>query len=172
MSARSCHTPRIFVGKRPWDPLGQDCGFWSMIHYNRALYSKSGWDARTALDVTNKPPHVKGILIPESRKFGVAESVIQEIFAFEMRNPGLWNPLGIQLKGAGMSLTIGIQNLSYTEKELESITWNLESTAWNPEFSTVLDSLIWAKQMNWPFWMTYSALCLSRVSACAFVLRN
>ena len=89
-----------------------------------------------------------GILIPESRKFGVAESVIQEIFAFEIRNPGLWNPLGIQLKGAGMSLTIGIQNLSYTEKELESITWNLESTAWNPEFSTVLDSLICAKQMN------------------------
>ena len=45
-----------------------------------------------------------------------------------------------------MSRTTGIQNPSYTDKELESITWNLESTAWNPKFTTVLDSFIWAKQ--------------------------
>ena len=28
-------------------------------------------------------------------------------------------------------------------ERLESRTWNLESTAWDPEFKTVLDSLTW-----------------------------
>ena len=40
-----------------------------------------------------------------------------------------------------MPLTIGIRNSSFIEKDLESSNWNLESTAWNPEFETFLDSL-------------------------------
>ena len=47
----------------------------------------------------------------------------------------------IQLKESGIPLTIGIRNPSFTEKDLESITWNPESTAGNSESKTVLDSL-------------------------------
>ena len=69
MSARSCHTPRIFVGKRPWDPSGQDCGFWSMIHYNRAVYSNvrlrransTGRDKQTAPCKGNPDPGIQEI---------------------------------------------------------------------------------------------------------------
>ena len=63
----------------------------------------------------------KGILVPESGK----------IFLMESR---------IQLKESSIPITIGIQNPSSTDKY-----WNqhLESgsTAWNPEFKTVLDTL-------------------------------
>ena len=53
----------------------------------------------------------------------------------------------IELVRAG----IAVQNPSDTDKESESITRNPESTAWNPEFTTVLDSLIWAKQRKGTF---------------------
>ena len=52
------------------------------------------------------------------------------------RNPGnfcLWNleswalESGIQLQESGIPMTVGIQNPSSTEKDLESITWNPES---------------------------------------------
>ena len=38
-------------------------------------------------------------------------------------------------------MTVGIQNPSSTEKDLESSNWDPESMAWNPESKTVLDSL-------------------------------
>ena len=57
----------------------------------------------------------------------------------------------IELVRAGMPLAIAVQNPSDTDKESKSITRNPESTAWNPEFTTVLDSLIWAKQRKLTF---------------------
>ena len=57
-------------------------------------------------------------------------------------NSGMWNPeswaleSGIQLKESRIPLTIGIQNLS----PLKSSSWNTQSTAWNPESKTALDS--------------------------------
>ena len=44
---------------------------------------------------------------------------------------------------SGILLKIGIQNPSSTDKDWNPVTWNLESTSWNPEYKTVLDSLIW-----------------------------
>ena len=38
---------------------------------------------------------------------------------------------------------MGIQNPSSTDKDLESSTWNPESTAWSLESKTVLGSLRW-----------------------------
>ena len=76
-----------------------------------------------------------GIRNPESMKFC-------------LRNPKSWAlESGIQLKGSGIPLTIGIQNPSATDKEpgiqyLESGIWNSESLmAWNPKSSFELDSL-------------------------------
>ena len=66
------------------------------------------------------------------------------------RNPEnfcLWNleswalESGIQLQESGIPMTVGIQNPSSTEKDLESSNWNPEYMAWNPESKTVLDSL-------------------------------
>ena len=39
---------------------------------------------------------------------------------------------------------------SFTEKDLESSNWIPESTAWNLESKTLLDSLIWGKKFNFP----------------------
>ena len=70
-----------------------------------------------------------------------------------IRNLGhfcLWNPkswaleFGIQLKGSGIWPATGMWNLSFTDK-LESSTWNLESTGWNPGSNTVLNSLTWSE---------------------------
>ena len=38
--------------------------------------------------------------------------------------------------------SLGIWNSSFPEKVLESINWNPEPTAFNPESKTVLDSLM------------------------------
>ena len=66
----------------------------------------------------------------------------------------LWNPESekrllvgsrIRLKESGIPLTIEIQNPSSTNKRLNYSTWNLKSTAWNPESKTVLDSLTWGE---------------------------
>ena len=66
-----------------------------------------------------------------------------------LRNPGnfcLWNlkswalESGIQIKEYGIQLTIGIPNLTSTEKNPESSTWNPESPSANPESKTILDS--------------------------------
>jgi len=43
-------------------------------------------------------------------------------------------------------LGLGIRNPSSTEKDLESSNCNPESTAWNPESKTVLDSLTWGEK--------------------------
>ena len=66
----------------------------------------------------------KGIGIPESEKFLLVES---RILGFGIRNT-------VQR----------IQNPSPTNTEDKSSTLNLESTAWNPESKTVLDSTTWA----------------------------
>ena len=54
---------------------------------------------------------------------------------------------GIQPKESGIPLTIGIRNLSSTGKKLiiqSSVSLrDQESTAWNPESKTVLDSFTW-----------------------------
>ena len=45
------------------------------------------------------------------------------------------------------NLTIGIQNPISTDKRLESSTCQPESTTWNLESSTVLDSLTWGEPL-------------------------
>ena len=70
---------------------------------------------------------------------------IWNLINFRLWNLESWSlESGIQLKESGIPLTIGIRNPSSTEKEPGSSTWNLESTAWNPECTTVdvLDSLL------------------------------
>ena len=58
---------------------------------------------------------------------------------FCLRNPEPWAlESAVQLKESEILQRNGIQNPSCTDKD-----WNLESTAWNPESKTVLDSLIW-----------------------------
>ena len=72
---------------------------------------------------------------PESEKFLLVDSRIRENFTCGLRNT-----------------TQGIRNLTndwnpksrFHRQRLESSTWNTNSTAWNPEFKTVLDSLIFA----------------------------
>ena len=54
------------------------------------------------------------------------------ILGFEM-----WN----SAQESGNTLPIGIRNPSSSDKESECITLNPESTVWNPESKTVLDSL-------------------------------
>lgn len=51
---------------------------------------------------------------------------------------------GTQLK-IQIPLTIkwNPESLGSSDKEPESGTWNLESTAWNPESQAVLDSFVW-----------------------------
>ena len=48
---------------------------------------------------------------------------------------------GVQLEESATLITIGIQNTSSTDKYWNPNTWNPESTVWNPESKTVLDSL-------------------------------
>ena len=65
------------------------------------------------------------------------DSGIWEIFAGEIRNPGLWNP---EYSSEKLELGIG----SATDKQLGiHSTWNLESMAWDPEYKTLLDFLTW-----------------------------
>ena len=49
----------------------------------------------------------------------------------------------MQLKESRILLTTGIQNPSSSDKY-----WNPESTVWNPESKTVLDSLTWGEKMT------------------------
>ena len=69
-----------------------------------------------------------------------------------IRNQGnfcLWNPeswaleFGSQLKESGILLTIGIRNLSPTDKDWNQVPGIRNLRAWNPESKTVLDSLAW-----------------------------
>ena len=62
------------------------------------------------------------------------------------RNP--WNfDCGIQNTGQGIRNPTKDWNSEsrFHWQRLESSTWNQESTAWNPESNTVLDSLTWGK---------------------------
>ena len=75
----------------------------------------------------------KEIRIPESMKFLLVESGILgfgiQNTAVGIRNPTEdWNP-----------------ESRFHWQRLYSSTWNPESTAWNPESKTVLDSLTWVK---------------------------
>ena len=59
-----------------------------------------------------------------------------------LRNPESWAlESGIQLKESGILLKIGNQNPSSTDKDVNPLPGNPESTAWNPERKTFLDSL-------------------------------
>ena len=75
----------------------------------------------------------KGVRILEPRKFLLGESGIHENFAYRIRNPQLWSP-----------------ESKFSWQRLESSTWDPESTAWNAESKTVLDSLhgtcLWSTQ--------------------------
>ena len=88
----------------------------------------------------------------ESGQFLLVESRIRENFACEIWNLGnfiLWNPeswaleFGSQLKESGILLTIGIRNLSPTDKDWNQVPGIRNPRAWNPESKTVLDSLAW-----------------------------
>ena len=68
-------------------------------------------------------------------KFLLVECGIHNIFAYRIQNPGLWNPEKTT-QGTVIPLTIGIWNLSSTNKEAGIQYWNLES---------VLDCFTWGK---------------------------
>jgi len=72
----------------------------------------------------------------------VYDSGIRDIFC--LSNPGsLALESGIQLKECGIPLTIGIQNLSFNEKDWNQVPGiqNPRLGIWNPK--TVLDSFTW-----------------------------
>ena len=78
----------------------------------------------------------KGIRIPESGKFVFVESgktllVESAILGYGIRN---------QLNEAGVPLN---PESKFHWQTLECSTWNPESTAWNPQSKTVLDSFTW-----------------------------
>ena len=52
---------------------------------------------------------------------------------------------GIQLKESAVLLKIVMQNPRSTDKDWNPVPENPESTAWNPESKTVLNSLTWGK---------------------------
>ena len=98
----------------------------------------------------------------ESGKILLVESGIREKFACGILNPGkfvcgirnpgkvcLWHPeswsleFGIQLKESEVLLTIGIHNLSATDKDWNEVPGIRNPRAWNPQSSTILDSLAW-----------------------------
>ena len=70
-----------------------------------------------------------------SGKFLLVECGIHNIFAYRIQNPGLWNPENTT-QGTVIPLTIGIWNLSSTDKEARIQSWNLEF---------VLDCFTWGK---------------------------
>ena len=80
-------------------------------------------------NLQKQPPYEEELIwIPESGKFLLAESGIQE-------NSVLVKS-GIQLKEFGIPLTTGIQNPRSTD------------IYWNPESKTVLDSLTWGQKQT------------------------
>ena len=64
-------------------------------------------------------------------------------------NPGLWDP---QCSSRDRNPTKDWNPESkFRSHKLESSTWNQESSAWNPEFKTVLDFLTWSdSRLIWP----------------------
>ena len=70
---------------------------------------------------------------------GNADSGIREIFACGILNPGLWNPEYSFRNPPYFRLESG--GPVQLTKNLETNTQNPESMAWNPESTTVLDSL-------------------------------
>ena len=114
----------------------------------------------------------------ESGKSLLVESWIREKFVCGIRNPGkvcLWHPeswsleFGIQLKESEVLLTIGIHNLSATEKDWNEVPGIRNPRAWNPESSTILDSLAWGvRRAVWFLWTEYQAklLCSTVLAAC------
>ena len=86
----------------------------------------------------------KGIRIPESTNFSLLKS---RILGFRIRNPslGIQNPtekkkkeLAEKKKKNGSPAFLGIRN---------PLSWNPESTVWNPESKTVTDSLTWGERL-------------------------
>ena len=79
----------------------------------------------------------KGILIPESAKFLLVESVTcGENFACGIRNPGLWNPENISR--SSNPTTIGIRNPSSTDN-----AWNPMPGIQNPRRGIESPRLAW-----------------------------
>ena len=70
---------------------------------------------------------------------GNADSGIREIFACGILNPGLWNPEYSFRNPPYFRLESGVP--VQLTKNSETNTQNPESMAWNPESTTVLDSL-------------------------------
>ena len=86
--------------------------------------------------------YVDGNLESLIRKVLLLLSSIREIFAYTIRNPeSCALESGIQFKESRNPLTIGIRNPSSSDKESEFSTWNQESTSWNRESKTALDTL-------------------------------
>ena len=106
-----------------------------------------------AFEMWNPVKFACGIRNPESAKSLLVESWIREKFACgEIRNRGkvcLSHPeswgleFGIQLKESEILLTIGIRNLSPTEKDWNEVPGIRNPRPWNPESNTILDSLAW-----------------------------
>ena len=108
---------------------------WKKKHYyNYGNLQSNAWNTSSTsswCQSCNTSPHIKKsgnfcFQNPESRKFLLVESWIQEIFASRILNPGkfcLWNPepwtlkCRKQLKESRIPVTIGIRDPSFTDKE-------------------------------------------------------
>ena len=74
-----------------------------------------------------------------------------------------WDILGFGIRDTAQ----GIRNptndwnpeFKFHLQELESSTWNQESTAWNPESKTVLDLLIWGDTEHFKMRINYIFSC-------------
>ena len=126
----------------------------------KTLLVKSGIRENFACGIRN--PGKVCLWNPESGKSLPSESGIREIFACGIRNPRkfcLWNPesgkfylvesgfLGFGIRITAQEIwnpvTIGIRNLSPTDKDWNQVPGIRNPRAWNPESKTVLDSLAW-----------------------------
>ena len=74
------------------------------------------------------------------RKILLVQSGIRENIACRIRNPGLWNPEYRVQRIRNLTNDWNPQS-KFQWQKLKSSTWNPESTGWNPESKTVLDSL-------------------------------
>ena len=112
--------------------------------------------------------------------WGNPDSQIREVFVCGIRNPGklcLWNTKSLALE-SGIQLTELRNPTSDWNPEsklhwlrIESITWNTESMAWNPESNSVLDSLTWSEKNQTTTTNAIKPLSLSTKSCTANSLK-
>ena len=113
-----------------WTCCGQ-CSKNVFISTCQEIYVQMHWTSHHSTNIKNS-----GIASCKENE----DSGIREIFATGIWNPGLWNPeYNSKNPESFQRLKSGIQ--VPLRKNPESSTWNLESTAWNPESKRVLDSL-------------------------------